>query len=257
MELWTKAPGQCEEIPEIMPYFPKNKSSRAAIVIFAGGAYARRAPHEGTGYAEFLAENGITAFVVGYRVAPHHFPIPLLDARRAIRFVRAKAEEYGIDKDKIAVMGSSAGGHLTALTSNYRAALADENLDEIDREDSIPNAQILCYPVICAKEDVTHRGSYVNLLGEERVEQDKNSVSPELLVSENTPPAFIWHTANDAAVNVINSYRYATALRENGIAHEMHIFPDGRHGLGLAPENPHVAQWSELLLNWLADLGWR
>ena len=125
------------------------KCSDAAIVIFPGGAYRGLADHEGRGYAEFLNENGITAFVVNYRVAPHKFPLDLLDARRAVRWGRAHAGEYGICKDKIAVMGSSAGGHLTALVSTYRGAIDHEGMDAVDREEYLPNAQILCYPVIC------------------------------------------------------------------------------------------------------------
>ena len=98
MNLWNETPGLCEEIPSITPYVPAHKTSRAAIVIFPGGGYAHRAQHEGKGYAEFFAANGITSFVVEYRVSPHRFPLPLLDARRAVRTVRALAEEYGLIK---------------------------------------------------------------------------------------------------------------------------------------------------------------
>ena len=103
MNLWDNTPGLCEEVPTITYYKPDVKKSDAAVVIFPGGGYNHRAPHEGEGYAKFLAENGISAFVVAYRVAPHHFPLPLLDARRGVRFVRYYAEKYGIDKNKVAV----------------------------------------------------------------------------------------------------------------------------------------------------------
>ena len=119
-----------------------------AIVICPGGAYRLRVAHEGKNYAEFLTEHGYTSFVLDYRVAPHKFPLPLLDARRAIRFVRFYADKYGIDKNKIAIMGSSAGRHLAAMTATYYEPIEFENIDEIDKEDFIPNAQILCYPVI-------------------------------------------------------------------------------------------------------------
>ena len=259
MNLWRSTPGLCEEIPTITPYVPERKTSRAAIVIFPGGGYARRAEHEGKGYAEFFTQNGITAFVVEYRVSPHRHPLPLLDARRAVNLVRTQAEEYGIDRDKIAVMGSSAGGHLAALTSTHRGALDFEGVDAREIADAIPNAQILCYPVICPPDPdlIAHVGSYRNLLGDERMEAEKYEVAPNLLADGSAPPAFIWHTANDATVNVINSYRYATVLRERNVSVEMHIFPDGKHGLGLAPGSPHVAQWTGLMLSWLGDLGWR
>ena len=257
MNLWNHTPGEAKEIPAITPYLPALQRSDAAVVIFPGGAYAGRAPHEGRGYAEFLAANGITAFDVAYRVAPHRFPLELLDARRAVRWVRAHAEEYGLDKNKIAVMGSSAGGHLAALVSTYRLPIDYEEKDNVDREDYLPNAQILCYPVILSpdEEGLSHAGSYKNLIGERDPLKEK-ALDPSLNVAEDTPPAFLWHTAEDKGVSVINSYRYATALRLKKVPVEMHIFPYGPHGLGLAPSHPHTAQWSGLLINWLKEIGY-
>ena len=249
----AKIPGFPSEIPSIIHYTPTEKRSRAAVVIYSGGGYSHRAPHEGHGYAEFLASIGVSAFVVNYRVAPAHFPDELLDARRGVRFVRANAERFGIDPEKIAVIGSSAGGHLAALVSNYRAPIEGEDTDEIDRLDPIPNAQILCYPVISSDPSVSHPGSYRNLLGDRA--DEAAAFDPELLVSDRTPTAFIWHTATDAGVNVINSYRYAAALRRANVPCEMHIFPIGSHGLGLAPAHPHIAQWAGLLKNWLILIG--
>lgn len=255
--LWEKTPGLCEEVPTITPYIPENKKSDCAVVIYPGGGYSKRAPHEGQGYAEFFMQNGITSFVCDYRVAPHRFPLPLLDARRAVRWVRAHADEYGIDKNKIAVMGSSAGGHLAASVSTYTEPIDFEGADAIDGECPIPNATILCYPVIVApdSEGVAHTGSYRNLLGVENAPELERRLDPSRNVTESTPPAFIWHTAEDPGVNVINSYTYAAAMRKKGLRPEMHIFPDGKHGLGLAHDYPHVAQWSGLLLNWLKYIG--
>ena len=229
-------------------YAPETKKSDAAVVIFPGGAYKMLAPHEGQGYAEFLNSIGITAFVVSYTLAPERFPLQLLDARRAVRFVRANAEKFGVDKEKICVMGSSAGGHLTALVSTYTKAIAGEGVDEIDNESYFPNMQILCYPVISSDKAIAHTGSYINLLGEDV--QNWEDYDPSLLVHENTPKAFIWHTASDGSVKVLHSYRYASALYEKGIACEVHVFPWGPHGSGLAENIPHVAQWAKLLENW-------
>ncbi len=253
--LWDNTPGMCEEIPMLTEYIPDNKTSDAAIVIFPGGGYGMRAEYEGKGYAEFLAENGITAFVVDYRVAPHRFPLPLSDARRAVRTVRFYADKYGIDKNKIAVMGSSAGGHLAALTSTYYEKIDFEGVDDIDKEDFIPNAQILCYPVIkLLGKGISHLGSGQNLLAEKQAEMGEE-LSPDLIVSEKTPQAFMWHTFDDGAVNVINTLDYAKALKLNGISAECHIFPNGPHGMGLAcgddKASMHVAQWKEDLLKWL------
>lgn len=258
MFLWENTPGLCEEIPTLEYYPAKEKKTNATVVICPGGAYAMRAAHEGKGYAEFLNTLGMDAFVCQYRVSPHRFPLPLLDIRRAIRLVRARAVEFGIDPNKIAVMGSSAGGHLAALASTYKAPIAFEDMDEIDTQCCMPNAQILCYPVIhCPDElQVAHVGSFENLLGVGK-EEDYPAFSCDDLVSEDTPQAFLWHTAADAGVNVRNSYLYAAALRNHNVSCEMHIFPHGRHGLGLATaEAPHVAQWSHLLENWLTYIGW-
>lgn len=253
--LWESTPGLCEEIPKITAYIPDDKKSDAAIVIFPGGGYAMRADYEGEGYAKFLAENGYTAFSVDYRVLPHRFPLPVLDGRRAVRFVRYNAEKYGIDKKKIAVMGSSAGAHLAATLSNYYEPIDFEGTDSVDSEDFVPNAQILCYPVISlCDEKIMEKGSANNLLGELWTDK-KDGLSPEQTVSERTPKAFIWHTFNDNIVNVKNSLVYADRLKDFGIAAEMHIFPEGEHGLGLANGDDrikkHVSQWSKLLLNWL------
>ena len=248
-----KAPGAETMVPKITFYPSLQKCSDATVVIFPGGAYACRASHEGEGYAGLFNTFGMNAFVVDYRVAPAHFPDQLLDARRAVRFVRANAEKFGISKDKIAVMGSSAGGHLAAFVSTYRAPIEGEGVDEIDKEDDLPNAQILCYPVISSDEAVSHAGSYHNLLGDRY--GDRDAFSPDLIADEKTPQAFIWHTADDGGVNVINSYRYATRLREKNVPCELHVFPNGAHGLGLAPHVPHVRQWTELLRNWLNYIG--
>ncbi|MBP3605816.1 MAG: alpha/beta hydrolase [Clostridia bacterium] len=230
-------------------YEPFKKASDVCVVVLPGGGYSHRAAHEGEGYAQLLNSYGYTAAVVDYRVAPNRFPIPLLDARRALRFMRAHAEEFGISKDKVLVMGSSAGGHLAALAATYTLPIEGEGADAIDGEDFLPSGQILCYPVISSDEAVSHKGSYQNLLG--AAYEKREAYSPELLVSEKTPPAFLWHTAADAVVNVCNSYRYATALREKGVSCELHVFPEGPHGLGTAPASPYVSRWTMMLIDWL------
>jgi len=259
-ELWTQPSGLCETVPMLDYYPAQEKKTDATVIICPGGAYQHLAPHEGMGYAEFFNSIGMDAFVCQYRVSPHRFPLPLLDVRRAIRFVRANAERFGIDPNKVAVMGSSAGGHLAALVSNYDRDIDGEGQDETDRYSARPDATILCYPVIQSPDEqdannVGHVGSFRNLLGTTEPELCR-MFSCDRLVSEQTPPAFLWHTAQDAGVNVINSYLYAAALRRNQVPCEMHIFPAGPHGLGLAKKNPHVAQWVPLLVNWLRFLGW-
>ena len=251
MELWNKLPDGLDTNVELDYYKAIRKTTDATIVILPGGAYLGLADHEGEGYARYFNTIGMDAFVLKYRVYPYQFPIELLDARRAIRYVRYHAKEYGIDPKKIIVMGSSAGGHLASLLCTYRDKIEYENVDEIDEVDYLPNAQILCYPVINLTTDgIRHYDTAISLLGKERQNISDNFCA-HIIADEQTPKAFIWHTADDDAVNVINSYQYATKLREVNVPVEMHIFPNGYHGLGLSLENPHVSQCVGLMKNCL------
>ena len=205
-----------EEIPTIEYHPAENRLSNGCIIAFTGGAYQCRAPQEGVEYAEYFSKKGIPSFNVDYRVKPTRFPYPLLDARRAVRYVRANAEKFGIDPDKIAVIGSSAGGHLAALLSTYKGRLDGEGVDAIDEFDYMPSAQALCYPVLDIEG---HRLSFVNLVGEEGNDE---SVTPYYLADENTPRAFIWHSQTDACVNVAGTFKYATRLNQLGVPLELH-----------------------------------
>ena len=129
--LWDEIPGAQTEVPTLTVFSPMQKRSDAAVIIFPGGGYCGRAGYEGEGYARMINSFGITAFVVDYRVSPARFPDPLSDARRAVRYVRHFAEKFAVNKDKIAVMGSSAGGHLTALTCTYQKEILGDKTDEI------------------------------------------------------------------------------------------------------------------------------
>lgn len=243
------------EEPPVLEYYPAEKKlGPGTAVICPGGAYVDRARHEGEGYARFLNSIGLDAFVLQYRTKPHRFPAPLLDARRAMRLLRANAEKFGIDANKIAVIGSSAGGHLGALLSTYRKPLDGEGVDEIDGFDFLPNAEILCYPVLDIEG---HRASFVNLLGEAHVSH--TDYTPRHLADKNTPPLFLWHTSSDTGVDVNNSFRYAQRLHELGVAVEVHVYPVGGHGLGLANDSkhncPYVRGWADNLHSWLRLMG--
>lgn len=252
--MWESAPFLIEDghVP-YMTYFPPACESDAAMIIFAGGGYGHRARHEGEGYAEFFSENGVHAFVVHYRTNPYLFPVELLDARRAVRLVRATAAEYGIDPSKIAVIGSSAGGHLAALVSTYRGPIDGEGADEIDDIDPTPNAQLLCYPVL---DPQGHRGSYINLMGDESTEESWDSVTPALIADEKTPICFMWHCEGDKVVDVRNTLRYSMKLIDLGISQETHIYPRGVHGIGLITEDrfaghEYMRSWGPMALGWL------
>lgn len=239
-------------VPELTPYICEG--AKGAVVVCPGGGYGFRAPHEGGDIAKWFNSIGITAFVLEYRVGPNKHPAPLADAMRAVKCVRYNSEKYGLDKDKIAIMGFSAGGHLASSLSVHYDKDIYEPTDEIDKENCRPDASILCYPVIDMGE-YRHDGSRNNLLGDNPPLDMKELMSSHLQITKDTPPAFLWHTSCDATVPVENSLMYANALSKVQVLFEMHIYPIGHHGLGLAPELAHVAQWSESCHRWLDLLG--
>ena len=252
-KLWESTPLMIEGddfIPTIEYYPAASKTTRATTVIFAGGGYGHRSPHEGVDYALYLNECGMDAFVVNYRVRPYVFPVELLDARRGVRFVRANAEKFGIDPTRVAVMGSSAGGHLAALVSTYKAEIDGEGIDETDEISPIPNAQVLCYPVLDIEG---HIGSYRALLGDKLSEWRR--VTPRLLADKDTPIAFMWHCEGDKVVDVQNTLRYSMQLIELGVSQECHIYPRGGHGIGLVTQerfeaHTYMRSWAKMLIDW-------
>ena len=262
--LWTTdVPGALgseeKDRPTITPYLPDtNKASGAAVVICPGGGYGMLAGHEGHDYAQWLTQQGLTAFVLKYRLGAHGYrhPIMLQDAARAVRLVRARAQEWKIDPKRVAIMGSSAGGHL-ASTLLTHFDFGDTNAtDAVERQSSRPDVGILCYPVITMGTH-THQGSKNNLLGKEPSEEFVKSLSNDLQVTNNTPACFIWHTWEDKAVKVENSLQFAAALQRAGVPFDLHVYEKGRHGIGLADKAPYTNAhpWSKDLLFWLKGRG--
>lgn len=239
--------------PTISPYMIDSDRPTGCVIVCPGGGYAHRAPHEGEPIARALNDRGISAAVCDYRVAPYRHPYPLLDAQRAIRWVRANAKELNVKPDAVGILGFSAGGHLvTTAATHYDGGLSDG--DEIDRQSSRPDAVIPCYAVISFGE-YKHTGSMKNLLGEDPPAELMQSLSNETQVTEDTPPAFLWHTADDPAVPVENSLLFAEALSAHKVRYELHIYRTGRHGLGLAADFPHIATWIDLCAEWLQEVG--
>ena len=235
----------------ITPYLVNDENmDKGLVVICPGGGYVGRAPHEGEPIAKMLNNAGISALVLNYRVAPYKHPAMLYDAKRAIRYARYHAKEWKINSEKIGILGFSAGGHL-AVSACEHYDYGMDNGDEIDMVSSRPNAGILCYPVATFVDEYTHKGTLRNLLGEEPDPELVKKLSGENSVPDDCPPMFIWHTSEDDGVDVKNSLELAKALRNKRIPFELHVFPYGRHGLGLAEEMPNVAQWSTLLVKWL------
>ena len=229
---------------------------RPAVVVCPGGGYEFVSDREKEQIALKFLGNGYSAFVLTYSVAPAKYPTQLLEVSNATAYIRRNAKEYNIDKNKILVCGFSAGGHLAAsLATLWDDEIITQNSD-IKYGENRPNGVILAYPVITYGEKM-HKGSFDSLIGG-LDESLKTKMSLEKQVSKNTPPAFIWHTFNDTVVPVENSLLFATALREHNIPFELHIFPNGEHGLSLCNNitkgtNKHCEIWMDLCLKWIEE----
>jgi acetyl esterase/lipase len=260
--LWPEgAPGakgsEEADVPTLTFYYPEeDQKTGASIVVCPGGGYAGLASYEGKDVAEWLATLGITGVVLKYRHSPgYRHPAPLQDAARAVRTLRAGAEEYGLDPDRIGICGFSAGGHLASTLATHFEAGDPNAKDPIEQVSSRPDVAILCYPVISMTADFTHTGSRKNLLGENPSQELMESLSSEKQVTEETPPTFIFHTAEDQGVHSHNALMMAKALREHGVEHELHLYQKGRHGVGLATDDPVLRTWTGVLANWLGVQG--
>lgn len=241
-------------VPKLTAYPVRSDRPRGAVVVCPGGGYGGRAAHEAEPIALWLNANGISSFVVSYRVAPYRHPWPLRDAQRAVRLVRHRADEWGIDPQRVGILGFSAGGHLASTVGTHYDAGDAQAIDPVERESCRPDAMVLCYPVITLGPN-RHRGSMVNLIGENPPAHLRSNLSNETQVTKDTPPAFIWHTCDDPAVPVENSLLFGAALAREHVPFELHIYRTGRHGLGLAQSDPHVGTWSTLCAEWLSQIG--
>ncbi len=261
--LWsTGAPGAKGNADQDIPALqykpaPEDKKNGCGVVVCPGGGYGGLAmDHEGKQIAAWLNDRGISAWILRYRLGTHgyHHPVQKGDVLRAIRTVRSEAAAAGVDPAKIGVWGFSAGGHL-ASTAATHFDLGDTNAsDPIDKISSRPDFAILCYPVITMENGFTHMGSRKNLFGPGNHDSQEliELLSNEKRVSKNTPPTFIFHTVEDTAVPVENALRFFSALRANGINNsEMHVYQNGRHGVGLAQADPILKSWPDRLDAWL------
>ena len=245
------------EVPQFQVYVaPEGKRTGQAVVILPGGGYGILAMnHEGRDYAKWLNERGITGVVVKYRVGKpnfgYQFPVPFLDARRAIRTVRANAKEWGVDPAKVGVMGSSAGGHLASLcTTRFADTFPEEGKDAIDQLSARPDFSILIYPVI-SMGPVAHGGSRNNLLGAKPTPELLEKCSTEKRVTKATPPVFLLSTFDDG-VDCRNSLDFASACKANGVPVSLHLFEKGGHGYGMnVADKGDLKVWPSLLEGWL------
>jgi acetyl esterase/lipase len=243
--------------PTLTLFRPGRQPVNTAIIIAPGGGYGALASnHEGRQLANFFNSMGVTAFVLKYRLGPRYrHPVELGDIQRAIRLVRTRAKDFGVTPDRIGIMGFSAGGHLVSTAATHFDAGNPAAADPIDRTGSRPDFLIVGYGVISFDPAITHAGSVRNLLGENPDPKLIQDLSNELRVTAQTPPTFLFHTANDPSVPVENSVRFFQALRVNKVPAEMHIYSDGPHGVGMALGDPSLSTWTNLLMNWLRARG--
>lgn len=262
LQLWEgEAPGAQgtadADIPTITIYRPEEgKATGAAVVICPGGGYGGLAPHEGKPVAEWLNTLGVTGFVLKYRLGPkYHHPVEMGDVQRALRMVRAKAGEWGLDPKRLGVLGFSAGGHLASTAATHFDDGKPESEDPVERQSCRPDVAILVYPVISMEDGITHQGSRTHLLEEHPSPELIESLSNEKQVTAKTPPCFLVHGADDGAVPVENSILFALACKKNKVPFELHIFEHGPHGFGLAGNDPVLNTWPADAEKWLARHG--
>jgi len=244
--------------PRITVYLaPPDTATGAAVVVCPGGGYgALASDHEGKQVAEWLNSLGVSAFVLQYRLGTrYHHPAPLQDAQRAIRMVRTRGAEWGVAPDRIGILGFSAGGHLASSAATHFDDGDPEAEDPVERAGSRPDFAVLCYPVISLTTVAVHSGSRRNLLGEEPDPTLVWEMSSELQVTPRTPPTFLFHTDDDPGVPVENSLLFFQAMKRAGVPGELHVFAHGRHGVGLAPDDPALSEWPRLCARWLEGLG--
>lgn len=248
-------------IPGMYGFFPGTQENKgAAVVICPGGGYERLAYIiSGFQLAKWFNTMGITAFVLNYRLPNSPDMVqretgPLMDAQRAVRYIRANAVKWGIKPDKVGIMGSSSGGHVAAS-----AGTMDEDVsaikDSLDKFAYKPNFMILVSPVIDLSTAYAHPGSVKNLLGPNASDELKKRFSAQLRVSSNTPPCFIADAVNDKTVNPMNSLLFYQALLQHNIPVSFHAFPQGGHAIALRNNPGSTELWTSLCEMWMVESG--
>ena len=239
---------------------PAEKANGAAVVICPGGGYGHLAmDHEGHQIAQWLNSFGVAGFILKYRHrnsgAGYGHPAPLQDAQRAVRTVRARAKQWGVDPGRIGILGFSAGGHLASSAGTHFQNRYNDPKDSIDRVSCRPDFMVLVYPVISFTEWYTHKGSMRNLLGDNPEKELVENLSSEKQVTPDTPPTFLVHTNEDKGVPSENSVYFYLALRKAKVPAEMHIYENGRHGVGLGQNHGAVSSWPIRCVDWMRGRG--
>lgn len=247
------------EVPQYQLFKPTKPNGQALVLLPGGGYSIVSGENEGVGVAKWCVERGITAMVVKYRVSKkdgsgYQFPVPQLDARRAIRTLRSQAKELGIEPHQIGVMGASAGGHLAATCATlFGEDLENGEGDAIDALSCRPDFAVLLYPVIGMNSDWGHGGSSRRLLGENPSEELRALNSPHLHVTKETPPILIVHSADDHVVPLRNAAEFMSACAEKKVPVRAAIYPTGGHGFGWKGRGA-AKEWMKVLEDWLEKL---
>lgn len=254
---WIKIRFVTDPTIEVYPAPAENNSGTAVVVCPGGGYYGLSFIGEGSQIGKWLNSLGITAFVLKYRLPDEAIMKnknigPMQDGQRAMRIVRSRAKEWGIDPQKIGIIGFSAGGHLASTISTH---FNEKVYPSSDTTSARPDFSLLIYPVISMDSTITHMGSRQSLLGNNPKPELVKHFSNELQVTGKTPPAFMVHSMDDGAVPVQNSIRYALAMRNHGVPCELHIYEYGGHGYGLAPWGGTHSAWPEACRKWLEENG--
>ncbi len=244
--------------PSLTVYLPPaDKAVPTGVIVCPGGGYVKLATdHEGRQVAAWLNSLGVAAFVLKYRLAPRYrHPAPLTDAKRALRIVRSRAAEFRIAPDRIGVWGFSAGGHLASTLATHFDDGDPGAADPVERVGCRPDFVILAYPVISLNTEYVHKGSRRSLLGDDPDPALLESLSNEKQITPRTPPTFLFHTNEDKGVPAENSVLFYLGLRKAGVPAELHIYERGRHGVGLAADDPVLSTWPGRLADWLRIRG--
>lgn len=246
--------------PELEMYLPHNMSQmhrenqrRQSVLICPGGAYAMLSPREAEPAGLHYLQEGYNVFILWYSVFPHSFPQQIREVAAVLDLIHRNADIWNCDENHVAIMGFSAGGHLAA---HYSTSYDCQEVRSVFPESYPVAASILCYPVITAHPSYTHAWSMTNIAGHQEITQeDIERFSCERLVTEKTPPAYIWHTAEDDCVPINNSFLYAKALTEKKIPFELHAFPFGEHGLATCDEqtNDYVPAGTAYAHKWIRE----
>lgn len=252
-----------EDKPSITAYLPsKEIATGAAVLICPGGGYVALAvDHEGDSVARYYNKLGIAAFVLRYRLGTwdhkkYQHPVPMMDATRAMRYIRSHAKEFNIHPEKLGIMGFSAGGHLASTIGTHFDGGNAKSKDMVEKAGSRPNFMVLVYPVLSMRTKYAFRFSRGVLLGENASQNLIDSLSNEIQVTTLTPPTFMMH-ANDDGVLPENSVLFYMALREQNVPAELHIYERGGHGFGLGDpkKDPIISSWPLRLTDWLRNQG--